>query len=1168
MFIDINDKSGGRQPINMSVYQPVGGSEPKPEDNQPKTSDHLYLERLEFKPELRKTWINFFVVNFRVVVLLMLILTGIGLYSFFALPRESNPEVKIPIAVVMTVYPGASPADIEELVTKKLETSISGVKDVDKITSQSSNSVSAITVEFDAKADLDASIRSLRDAVTTASPELPEAVNDPVVREISLDDTPILIMSLSGYSDGFSLREAGDQIKDELEKIPGVREVIISGGDEVEFSVDYDPQKLAFYNISAEQANQKIRAANLAIPAGTFEGERFSYPVRSDGRFFSAAELAKTPIFHTEAGAIVYLKDIAEVKETAIKKAVYSRMSSAGQAATEDVTLQIIKKTGGNIIETVSRVREVTDTEISKLAPGLHYDTVLDMSEEIEKSFDQLTHDFLLTLALVFGILFLIVGLKEALVAGLAIPLVFFASFAVMLQTGISLNFLSLFSLILALGLLVDDAIVVVSATKQYLRSGKFTPEEAVLLVLHDFKVVLLTTTLTTVWAFLPLLMSTGIMGEFIKSIPITVSVTLISSLIIALVINHPLAAVLERIRLTVKMFYSLWLLLVVSAIMAAILGGWLGVVYAAISLGAAGVWFRWYLKGGRHKLQANLELSEREWADDDLIKKKLREQGSHENENFGQKLLHGIIRFDAFLPIYEKYLKVLLATRRSRWVTLLVTLVLFLAAISLPATGIVKSEFFPPSDSTQINISLEAPSGLKLSETDKIARRVEEKLYQYSEIETFTTLVGRGGSGDSLVAGSSSANLASFTLKLIPEDDRELKAYELADKLNEDFSDIKEATVEAAAPSGGPPSGAAFEAQISGSDLQVLDAIAQELEAELRALPDVTQTDISLKDSPADYTFSLDPARLELYDLNAAYVGSALRIAINGTEVTTVIDEGEEIEVIARFAPEKIPDLEAIQNLQITNTRNQPVFLKDVAKIELKPSVSTITRIDQRRTVLLTASLRGGANSALTVQEFQKRINDYQWPDGYEISYGGENEQNAESVMSILRAMVVAFMLIVSTLIVQFNSFKQAFMVLVTVPLALIGVFFGLAATGLDLSFPGLIGILALCGIVVKNAIILMDKINLNLRSGIPFAAAIVDAGKSRLEAIFITSICTILGIIPITMSNEIWRALGGSIIFGLMLSSFLTLFILPVMYMTFIKDKKIYVKSNQAEL
>lgn len=1123
-----------------------------------KTSDHLYLEKLEFNPELRKSWLNFFIVNFRVVILLIILLTGLGLYSFFSLPRESNPEVKIPYAAVVTVYPGASPSDIEELVTKKIETNLGSLKNVKKITSSSSNSVSAITVEFDAKANLDDSIRKLRDQVNSIKTKLPADAKEPVVKEISFDDSPIWVFSISGPYDGFALRKVGDDLKDELEKVPGIREVTVSGGDEKEFQIEYDPSKLSFYNISVNSANAAISSINTAIPAGNFDGVAYSYAIRTDGRFYDVQKLGDTPLMHTEDGAIIYLKDVADVKEGAIKKTIYSRLSSAGQAPQANVTLQVIKKTGGNVVETINQGKGVVDTELKKMPSGITYSTTINMSDQINDDFQRLTHDFLLTIILVFAILFLIVGFKEALVAGLAVPLVFFATFGVMLFSGITLNFLSLFSLILSLGLLVDDAIVVVSATKQYLRTGKFTPEEAVLLVLNDFKVVLTTTTLTTVWAFLPLLMATGIIGEFIKSIPVTVSVTLISSLLIALMINHPLAAILERIRFTRKLFSFWFIAAIIIAITCAISFGITGVIIALLLLGIDAALARWYIRGGKEILLANSDLVEREWQDDDLIKKKLIEQGAHNHENFWMRLMHGIIHFDVFLPIYEKYLKKILATAKTRWQALIIVGILFVIAVALPASGIVKTEFFPASDEETININIAAPIGLKLDETDKITAKVEEKLLKYSEIENFATIVGQGASSDSLSSGSNSYNKASIALKLKPAKQRTIKSYELADKMNLDFSDIKEAVVKAESLAGGPPSGAAFEAQIQGDDLQILDKIARDFEPVLKGIDGVATTDISLKETPADYTFTLDPARLELYSLNAAYVGSTLRMAISGTEVTTVIEDGKEIKVIARFKADRIPDLSSIQNIQIANLKGQTVFLKDVAKIELKPSISTISRINQKRTVKLTATLKSGANAPIVLKSFQDKIKTYNFPSGYEIKYGGENEQNQESVLSILRAMMVAFLLIVSTLVIQFNSFKKAIIVLVTIPLALIGVFFGLAATGIPLSFPGLIGILALFGIVVKNAIILVDKISLNLKSGIEFSAAIVDAGKSRLEAIFITSICTILGIIPITLSNEMWRALGGSIIFGLLLSSFLTLFIVPTMFMTFVKDKK----------
>lgn len=279
--------------------------------------------------------------------------------------------------------------------------------------------------------------------------------------------------------------------------------------------------------------------------------------------------------------------------------------------------------------------------------------------------------------------------------------------------------------------------------------------------------------------------------------------------------------------------------------------------------------------------------------------------------------------------------------------------------------------------------------------------------------------------------------------------------------------------------------------------------------------------------------------------------------MAISGTEVTTVLRDNKEVKVIARFDDHAIPTLEAVQNLQILNKDRQPVALRDVATISLEPSIDSVARIDQKRVVVLSAGVTGDARANEVLAEFQKRIADYSWPKGYGISYGGENEQNQESVASILRAMLIAGLLIIATMVIQFNSFRQAMIVLVTLPLALIGVFVGLAIFQVPLSFPGLIGILALFGIVVKNAIILIDKINLNMRTGIGFGEAVVDAGKSRIEAIFITSICTIFGILPITLSNAMWQALGSAVIFGLTLSSFLTLFIVPVLFVTMMRPR-----------
>lgn len=1125
------------------------------------SSDSEYLRKLEFDPELRKSSFNFFVTRPRVVLLLIAGISLWGLWSFGKLPRESNPEVKIPIAVVATAFPGASPSDVEELVTKRIETKIAGLSGIKKITSNSANSLSAITVEYEASEPLDDAIRKLRDAVSEVKVDLPDDAEDPLVKEISFDDQPILTIALSGSEDGLTLRDLAEDIQDELEKISGVREVKISGGDLREISVAYNPEKLSSLGITPEEANRAIALANRAIPSGIQDGDRFSYPIRTDARFFTAEELGSIPIRFFETGGAILLRDIATVEERAAKRTIFSRLSVNGRPPENAITLDIVKRTGGSIINTVDEANAAME-RLSKTFPaGTSWTTTVDFAKEIRKSFDELTRDFFITVGLVMMTLFLIVGLKEAIIAGMTIPLVFFITFGTMLLSGTSLNFLSLFSLLLSMGLLVDDAIVVVSATKQYLRTGKFTPEEAVLLVLRDFKVVLTTTTLTTLWAFLPLLLATGIMGEFIKSIPITVSVTLLASLAIALMINHPLAAALERIRFTRNWF------LISLAILAGLSGyGFFLKNFWGVSLGIISIllafrlafWF--FLSNGKEILHRNLSLVEREWHDDTLIKKRLEEAGNHEDKTWKDRLIHGIVHFDSIIPPYEKLLRFVLERAKRKWTVLLATFALFIGTVLLPVLGIVPTEFFPPSDEELIFINLEAPVGLKLEETDAIAKKVEEKLLNYPEIVDFSTVIGNAGAsqdGTGSVGGNAS-NLSGIVVKLSDKHDRDRASFVIAESMRSDFADIEGASIRVASQQGGPPSGSAFEARVSGDDLGEIDRITSDLKTILASISGTTNITSSLKNAPADYTFILDHTRLAAFGLDATSVGSTLRMAISGTEVTTILHDTTETEVVARFDEGSIPTLNDLQNIEFRNAKGTMIRLGDLATVELKPSLESITRIDQKRTILLSA----GANSTTRPNEilsaFQKKVQEeYHLPDGYEITYGGENEQNQESVESILRALVIALGLIVATLIIQFNSVTQAAIVLVTLPLAMIGVFSGMAIFGVPLSFPGLIGILALFGIVVKNAIILIDKMNLNWKSGLEFNEAIIDAGKSRIEAIFITSFSTILGLIPITLSDALWRALGTAVIFGLAVSSFFTLLIIPILISMMVRKK-----------
>ena len=1123
------------------------------DQKQPTSSDSAYLERLEFDPALRKSWLNFFVTRTRVVILIIASLSIWGIWSYIALPRESNPEVKIPVAIIATGFPGAAPADVEELVTKKIETKASGLSGIKKITSSSANSISLISVEFEASEPLEEAIRNLRDKVAETQPDLPENADTSSVTEVSFDDQPIITFALSGPIDGFSLRSLADDAKDELEKIPGVREVRVSGGDIRELSISYDPNKLSALHIDPGAANRAIAATNVAIPGGTFEGDAFSYPVRTDSRFFTAETLGNIPVKTTEDGGVVFLKDIATVEERPQKTTILSRLSIEGTAPENSVTLDVVKRTGGSIIDTVDEANATMERLSQDFPEGTNWTVTVDFAKEIRKNFDELGRDFLITVSLVMGTLFLIVGLKEAIIAGLSVPLVFFVTFGMMLATGTSLNFLSLFSLLLSLGLLVDDAIVVVSATKQYLRTGKFTPEEAVLLVLRDFKVVLTTTTLTTIWAFLPLLLASGIIGQFIRSIPITVSVMLSASLAIALMVNHPLAAALERVRLTKNWFILFFILIVTIGIGLVFLGGIVGLVGAVIAIIIAIRMTLWFFSQiGKQTLRENAALVSAERKSDELIKKKLLEAGNREDISWKDRFIHGVIHFDSIIPVYERILRAILKTSKRRWTLLIGTGALFVGAVLLPVTGIVRSEFFPPSDEELIFINIEAPTGQTLDKTNAIVQEVEHRLLSYPEILNFSTVVGNSGlSQDATsISGGTSSNLAGIVIKLSDPKDRNIPSYTLASNMRENFVDIQGADIRVSSLQGGPPSGSAFEARIAGDDLETLDKIASDLKQTLAEVPGTTNIKTSLKNAPADYTFALDPVRLSFYGLDATSVGSTLRMAINGSKITTVLRENKEIETIARFDEDKIPSLNDVGNIEITTPNGNRIPLRNVADIRLEPSVASITRIDQKRTVLLSADASGTMSSTEILAQFQEKLKaKAPLPIGYTLSYGGENEENQESVASILRALVLAIGLIIATLIIQFNSLRQTIIVLATLPLAITGVFLGMALFDVSLSFPGLIGILALMGIVVKNAIILVDKMNLNWANGLGFIEGVVDAGKARIEAIFITSLSTILGLVPITLSNALWQALGTAIIFGLAVSSFFTILIIPTL-------------------
>lgn len=1164
-------------------------------EQQQQTSDSLYLDQLRFRKKDSKTWLNFFIHHFRVTGLIIVGLLVLGYFSFQALPLESNPEVKIPYGIVFATLPGASPEDVEELLVKKIENKVVSLSGVKQVTSNSLNSLGTVSVEFRADQDLNDSIRKLRDAVTSVRSELPSDASEPIVSEVSFDNSPVWTIVVTGPYDSFNLRIFAKKVKDSLEKIANVNAVTISGGDEYEARVTFDPKKLSDYKLSLDQINGALKGNNFSLPLGTLKVSNFEYTLSADAKLSSVRELSHLPIA-TINGATIRLNDIAIVEEIARKRTTLSQFSSDGKAPQNAITLNITKKPGGSIIDLIdegkAKVQAMRGNEIPQ---NVSVETTLDYSAIIRRDFDQLKHDGVLTVLLVTGIIFLFVGLKEAFVAGLAVPLVFCATFALMLQFGITLNFLSIFSLILSLGLLVDDAIVVVQATKQYLKTGKFTPEQAVLLVFHDFKILLTTTTLTTIWAFMPLLLATGIIGQFIRSIPITVSVTLAVSYVIAIIINHPMAIILERFRIT-RFYFKIFVL---SGALLALFGlttaasGSLLVGIPMIFIGALTAFglLIWYRKGLKNELLKNEDLMQQELADDSKIIAKIQHHYSDEEEGKSTaiRLITGIIKLDHYLSQYGRFLYGILNDRKKSKKTLVIVAVIFIIAAALPISGLLKSEFLPKSDSEYLYINIEAPKGLVLAETKKIVEQITPYLLKEEAVKNFSLVIGAAGvdmqnsssSGSGATAGGLT-NKAQFAINLVPLKSRPQssqvqkveKSYDFAARLREEIKHITGARITVEEVAGGPPSGADFEAQFIGDDLQELDKITNEYKKILADIPGTENEKTSITPSPGEFVLVFNQEKLSELGLVAAQVMSSLRLGNSGSSATKIDIKGDDdLQVTTSFPEINGGNIEDVLNISLTTPRGQLYRIRDIAHAELKSSVTSIQRIDQKRVVILSSSVVKPYLPAQILAEFQKKAAEKKLPNGISIKYGGQNDQNTESVLSILRAMIVALILIVGTLVIQFNSYRKSVLVLATIPLAMSGVFIGFTLTGFTLSFPALIGVLALFGIVVKNAIILVDKINLNLKVGIPYVDAIVDASKSRLEAILLTSLCTIIGMLPITISSETWRGLGLALIFGLISSTFLTLLVIPalfnlVMRSTWEKDMKLKRLKEEAAL
>lgn len=1096
-----------------------------------------YLNKLKFDPKLLSGIIAGYLTNLRFLTLIVLGIIAFGVQSYFALPRTLNPEIKIPIVIISTILPGAGPTDIESLITVPVEDAVRGVDGVKTVTSTSRDSASLVQIEFESGYDADKAKSDIQSAVDTVT-DLPTDALDPNIQKLDFENQPIWTFSLVGAEDRGSLIRFSRNLRKELEDLASIDKVEITGLDEQEIQIVIKPAVISTYGINPQVLTGAIKSAISSFPAGNVKTDTSLFSLSIDPSITTVDDLRDTKV--NLGDTVVSLGDIADIQETSKPDQNDSYLLHDGEISSS-VTFSVFRVSGVNFDIANTDAQEKVNEKLAHSGNGFKIFTIVNTAEEIGESFSHLQRDITLVISLVFIVLFLFLGIRQAFVSMLSIPLTFLITFIVMSMTGISLSFLATFSLLLSLGLLVDDAIVIISAMTAYFRSGKFSPLETGLLVWKDFWVAILTTTITTVWAFIPLLLASGIIGEFIKPIPIIVSATLVASIFVALFVILPLMIFLLKPQIPHRVQVLIRVML-----LGAVLGGFYFLIPKGSLLIPQMIVLLIFVLIVYLIRDALFGLFSRQF---------LAKPGS--KERFNRVIDHGVVSFAGIERSYNSLIHKILLSKTARRNTIIMVVIFSVFSYALVPAGLVKSEFFPGSDEDTIYVSSELPAGTNLQSARQEALVLLERFKDTPDMETVSLEMGRSYGADFGGPGAGGTNTFLYSIALHKE--RPHTSAEIAQTLREKFADYTKGKVSVSEISGGPPAGADLQIKLFGPDLKTLDEYANKVQEYLSQQNGVNNISKSIKPGTSKLSFVPDRVKLAENNISIDQLGFWLRLYASGFEADELKFSGdqdltEDVTIRLGSGTQSVEDITSI----VIPTQTGSVPLASLGRLELATNPTLITREDGKRTISVSAGVQAGYVIADLNKNLENFADSLGLPTGYGWATGGANEENQKSVQSILNAMVLSFLLIIITMVLQFKSFRRALIVMLVIPLSISGVFIIFAAAQIPLSFPALIGILALFGIVVKNSILVVDKILINQESGMDFSESVADAAASRLEPIALTSLCTIAGLIPITISDPLWRGLGGAIIAGLTFSGTIMLFFIPVVYYIIFNPRK----------
>lgn len=1044
---------------------------------------------------------NLAVDNRVAVYILIVLIVFIGWTTYTSLPREAAPDITIPLVIVSTPYVGVSPTDVEGLVTKPLERALKSLNDIKQISSVSKEGLSTVRVEFNTGIDIDDALRRVRDKVNSTRPQLPNDILEPVVSEINFSEFPIMFVNVGGNVGLARLKKIAEDLQDKIEAIPGVLRADLNGGLEPEVQVNVDVYRMNAYQIGFDDIVNSIRNENLSLPGGSIDEKNTTFSIRVPGEFKDVKPLEDL-VIKIQNGKAIYLRDVATVEYSFEDRQTYARLNG-----TEDVSLAVRKRAGENLLRIAADVKEIVKGIEKTLPAGITITISNDQSEQIQRSVHELENSIMTGMFLVVLSLFMFFGFKNSLLVSTAIPLAMFIGFMVLGAFDITLNFVVLFSLVLVLGILVDDAIVVIENIYRHQHEYRKNPAQAAKDGTAEVAIPVVASTITTVSPFIPLLFWPGVVGDFMWYLPITLIATLGASLFVAFVISPVQGA---------------------------------------------------------------------QWINYEREMKKAKENLEHptwwKKYNPFTRLYHEVDQ-KVFPWMQQQYVKALRWTLQRRGITIsasLGLLVLVFVLFGLFGTGV---EFFPSVDPQQVNVSIEAPPGTSLDVTNAIAASLEERLRDVKgkdDMEFVVTSIGTSDDPFDFGGGQGTSNKGRISINFVQKANRSQSSVATMENIRLKTAHVAGADIRVTKLEMGPPVGAPVSIEVSGDNYEELAQLSARIREQIKGIPNLYDLKDDYNVGKPEIEVVVNREKAGLLWTNTGQIASTIRAAINGAEASKYRVGEDEYKIRVRLREDQRRSIDDIENVRVTfmNRRGtlMSIPITAVADIRKTSGVTDIRRKDLKRVITITGNVEGRLASDV-LNDVRAKLAGFEMPQGYSLKFTGKDEEQKKAEAFLSKAFIITILLVFLIMVMEFNSVKVPFVIMLSVLLSLIGVMIGLLVTRMPFSviMTG-VGVIALAGIVVKNAIVLLDFAKRKREEGMPLDEALLEAGRTRLRPILLTATTTVLGILPLATgfdfdwrglyfvvgaeSAAFWGPLGVAVISGLTISSFLTLVIVPTFY------------------